>query len=166
VNSIDNLKDSSGIISRENIKKVIPYGDEFLFLDKVLSINNRKLSAELCINEDASYLKGHFRDFPIMPGALIIEGLGQAATMLIRYNLQNHEDKDILAFKINRTQFFRPTFPGHTLRFETRLLFMLKKLAFVNGKVFRKEKLVCKANMVLAIVNKTQFRERYQKKLN
>jgi 3-hydroxymyristoyl/3-hydroxydecanoyl-(acyl carrier protein) dehydratase len=166
VNSIDKLKDSSGIICRDNIKLIIPYGDEFLFLDRILKLDKKKLSAEMFVTEGASYLKGHFRDFPIMPGALIVEGLGQAATVLIRYNLERHEEKDILAFKINNAKFFRPTFPGHTLRFETRLLFMFKKLAFVNGKVFRKEKLVCKANMVLAIVDKAKFRERYQKKAN
>ena len=84
--------------------------------------------------------------------------------MLVRYNIPNHEEKDILAYKITSAKFFRPTFPGHTLRFEAKLLFMFKKIAFVNGKVFRKEKLVSKVRMVLAIVDKKQFRERYSGK--
>jgi hypothetical protein len=41
---------------------------------------------------------------------------------------------------------------------------MFKKIAFVSGSVFRKEKLVSKVNMVLAIVDKKQFRERYSHK--
>ena len=99
-----------------------------------------------------------------MPGALIVEGFGQAATMLIRYNLENHEKKDVLAYKIRDAKFFRPAFPGHTLRFEAKLLFMFKKIAFVNGKVFRKDKLVSKVKMVLAIVDKDWFRGRYKHK--
>ena len=101
-----------------------------------------------------------------MPGALIVEGLGQAATLLVRYNIENHEQKDILAYKIRSAKFFRPTFPGQTLRFEAKLLFMLKKIAFVNGMVYRKEKLVSKINMVLAIVGKESFRGRYRAKNN
>jgi 3-hydroxymyristoyl/3-hydroxydecanoyl-(acyl carrier protein) dehydratase len=164
VNSIDKFKDSNGEIRRESIKQIIPYDEPFLFIDRVLKLDKKNIIAIKEVKAEESYLKGHFKDFPIMPGALIVEGLGQAATMLIRYNIPNQEEKDILAYKIRSAKFFRPTFPGQTLRFEAKLIFMLKKIAFVNGNVFRKDKLVSKVNMVLAIVDKAQFRERYSHK--
>lgn len=162
--SIDQFKDSNGEISREDIKKIIPYEDPFLMIDRVLSLDKKNIVAIKNVRAEEDYLKGHFKDFPIMPGALIVEGLGQAATLLVRYNLKDHEQKDILAYKIRSAKFFRPTFPGHTLRFEAKLVFMFKKIAFVNGNVFRKEKLVSKVKMVLAIVDKKGFRERYSNK--
>ena len=162
--SIDQFKDSNGEISREDIKKIIPYEDPFLMIDRVLSLDKKNIVAIKNVRVEEDYLKGHFKGFPIMPGALIVEGLGQAATLLVRYNLKNHEQKDILAYKIRSAKFFRPTFPGHTLRFEAKLVFMFKKIAFVNGNVFRKEKLVSKVKMVLAIVDKKGFRERYSSK--
>jgi len=164
MNSIDQFKESNGEIGRDNIKKIIPYEDPFLMIDRVLALDKKRIVAIKDVKADESYFKGHFKDFPIMPGALIVEGLGQAATMLVRYNIENHEQKDILAYKIRSAKFFRPTFPGHTLRFEAKLLFILKKIAFVNGLVFRKEKLVSKVKMILAIVDKNQFRERHSKK--
>jgi len=162
--SIDRFKDKNGQINETGIKKIIPYDNPFLFINKVLSIDRKKIIAIKNIRKDESYFKGHFKDFPIMPGALIVEGLGQAATMLIRYNLKNHEQKDILAYKIRSAKFFRPTFPGQTLRYEAKLIFMFKKIAYVNGNVFRREKLVSKVNMILAIVDKNQFRGRYSLK--
>ena len=162
--SIDKFKDSNGEINTEGIKRIIPYDEPFLMIDHVLELNKKRIVATKNVRAEDNYFKGHFKDFPIMPGALIIEGLGQAATLLIRYNIKDHEQKDILAYKINGAKFFRPTFPGQTLRFEAKLIFMFKKIAFVNGKVFRKEKLVSKARMVLAIVDKEQFRGRYTKK--
>jgi len=161
VNSIDKFKDNNGEIDVNGVKQIIPYDEPFLFIDRVLKLDKKNIVAIKEVKAEESYFKGHFKGFPIMPGALIVEGLGQTATMLVRYNISNHEEKDILAYKIRSAKFFRPTFPGHTLRFEARLLFMFKKIAFVNGKVFRKEKLVSKVNMVLAIVDKKQFRERY-----
>ena len=162
MNSIDKFKDNNGEIDVSGIKQIIPCDEPFLFIDRVLKLNKKNIIA---IDEaKESCFKGHFKDFPIMPGALIVEGLGQAATMLIRYNIPNHEEKDILAYKIRSAKFFRPTFPGQTLRYEAKLLFMFKKIAFVNGKVFRKDKLVSKVKMVLAIVDKKQFRERYSGK--
>ena len=164
MNSIDQFKGENGEIDIEGIKKIIPYDEHFLMIDRILSIDKKNIVATKKIREDEEYLKGHFKDFPIMPGALIVEGLGQAATMLVRYNIENHEKKDILAYKIRSAKFFRPTFPGQTLRFEAKLLFMFKKIAFVNGNVFRKDKLVSKIKMVLAIVDKEQFRGRYSGK--
>ena len=161
MNSIDKFKDNNGEIDVNGVKQIIPYDEPFLFIDRVLKLDKKNIVAIKEVKAEESYFKGHFKGFPIMPGALIIEGLGQTATMLVRYNIPNHEEKDILAYKITSAKFFRPTFPGHTLRFEARLLFMFKKIAFVNGKVFRKEKIVSKVKMVLAIVDKKQFRERY-----
>jgi len=164
MNSIDIFKDKNGEIGIEGIKKIIPYDEPFLLIDRVLKLNKTSIVAKKKIKKDEYYLKGHFKNFPIMPGALIVEGFGQAATLLIRYNIENHDKKDILAYKIRSAKFFRPTFPGDILRYEAKLLFMFKKIAFVNGNVFRKYKLVSKIKMVLAIVDKEQFRGRYSNK--
>ena len=164
MDSIDKFKDDKGEISRENIKQIIPYDDDFLFIDRVLKLDKKNIVAVKEVKADEPYFKGHFKGFPIMPGALIVEGLGQAATLLVRHNIANHEEKDILAYKIRSAKFFRPTFPGQTLRFEAKLFFMFKKIAFVNGNVFRNGKIAAKVNMVLAIVDKKSFRERYTKK--
>lgn len=164
MNSIDKFKDDNGKISRENIKKIIPYEDPFLMVDRVLSLDKKKIIAEKDVKADEYYFKGHFKDFPIMPGALIVEGLGQAATLLIRYNIPNHEEKDVLAYKIRNAKFFRPAFPGHTLRFEAKLIFKLKMAWFVNGIVYRGDKLVSNVKMVLAVVDKDNFRGKYSGK--
>jgi len=161
VNSIDKFRDDNGEIDANGIKQVIPYDEPFLLIDRVLRLDKKSIVATKEVKTGEDYLKGHFKGFPIMPGALIIEGLGQAATLLVRYNIPNHEEKDILAYKIRSAIFFRPTFPGHTLRFEAKLLFVFKKIALVNGEVYRKDKLVSKVKMILAIVDKKQFRERY-----
>jgi 3-hydroxymyristoyl/3-hydroxydecanoyl-(acyl carrier protein) dehydratase len=162
--SIDRFKNKNGQINTRDIKKIIPYDKPFLFIDRVLSLDKKHIVAVKNIRSDEDYFKGHFKDFPIMPGALIIEGLGQAATMLIRYNLRNHQQKDVLAYKIKCAKFFRPTFPGHILRFEAKLRFMFKNLAFVNGAAFRQDKLVSKVKMVLVVVDKKRFRGKYNRK--
>ena len=161
MDSIGRFKDKNGVINRENIKKIIPYEDPFLMIDRVLSLDKKQIIAEKDVKADEYYFKGHFKGFPIMPGALIVEGLGQAATMLVRRNLENHEKYDVLAYKIRGAKFFRPTFPGHTLRFEAKLVFKFKMAWFVNGIVYRGDKLVSKVKMVLAVVDKSQFRGRY-----
>lgn len=164
MNQIDKFKDSNGEIDRDNIKKIIPYDDPFLMIDRVLKLDKKNIIAIKDVKKEEDYFKGHFRDFPIMPGALIVEGIGQAATMLVRYNIENHEKKDILAYKIRGAKFSRPVFPGNQIRYEIKLGLKFKKVAFVSGKVFVKDKQVSEAKMVLAIVDKKRFREKFSSK--
>ena len=72
MNSIDQFKESNGEIGRDNIKKIIPYEDPFLMIDRVLALDKKRIVAIKDVKADEAYFKGHFKDFPIMPGALIV----------------------------------------------------------------------------------------------
>ena len=78
------LKDEKGEINTENIKKIIPYNEHFLFIDRVLELSSNRIVAVKKVKSNEDFLKGHFVGFPIMPGALTVEGMGQAATLLAR----------------------------------------------------------------------------------
>jgi len=156
----EQYKEGDGSINKEQIKKIIPYDEPFLLIDKIVSLEKRRIVAEKFVDKEEQYLKGHFKGFPIMPGALIVEGLGQAATLMVRANLMDHEKYDVLAYKIKNAKFFRPIFPGHTLRFEAKLFFRFKIAWFVKGRVYRNDKLVAKVSMVLAVVDREKFRNR------
>ena len=157
------FKNTKGEIDKENIKKIIPYNEHFLFIDRVITLTSNKIVAvkELTGNED--FLKGHFVGFPIMPGALTVEGLGQASTLLARSNIPNHQEKDVLAFRLKDVKFMAPIFPGDEVRFETDLVTQDERGAIVRGKAFVKENMVADALMMLAIVNKSEFRTKFSK---
>ena len=160
---INELKNEKGEIDAEGIKKIIPYDKPFLFIDKVLSLSNNRIVAikELTGKED--FFKGHFVDFPIMPGALTVEGLGQASTLLVRSNIPNHQEKDILAYKLKEVKFMAPILPQDQVRFEVDLIAQDERGAILQGKAFVKENLAAEALLMLAIVNKTEFRAKYAK---
>jgi len=161
--TIESLKDEKGSINKENIKKIVPYEDSFLYIDNVESLSKKKIIATKKVRDNEYWKEGHFSGFPIMPGALIVEGLGQAATLLIRNNLENHLSYDVLAYKIRSAKFLRPTFIGHELRFEGKIIFKFKFLWFVNCMAYKEDKPVAKVKMVLAVVNREKFRGRYTK---
>lgn len=164
--SIDELKDSNGEIGTENIKKIIPYEKQFLFIDKVLSLDKKRIVAARLIRKDEEFLKGHFAGFPIMPGALIAEGVGQAGTLLVRYNIPEHENKDILAYNIKKALFKYPAFPGQQLRYDVELKRMNEKGAYVKAKVFVDNfpKPSAEVKFILAIVDRGVFRGKFKGK--
>jgi len=164
MNQFNELKNKNGEIEVGNIKKIIPYCEPFLFIDTVTSLSNNRIVATKNLTGKEDFFKGHFVDFPIMPGALTVEGMGQAATLLARSNIPNHHEKDVLAYKLKEVKFIAPIIPPTQVRFEIDLIAQDERGAILQGKAFVKENLVAEALLMLAIVNKADFRSRYEKK--
>jgi len=158
---IDSLKDKDGHLDSASIMKIIPYNEHFLMIDKVISLEKTKITAEKHVSGKEDFFKGHFAGFPIMPGALIVEGMGQAATLLLRYNLPNHQDKEILAYKIKDAKFSLPTFPGATIKYEINLVGKDDKGALLTAKAVVNNMTVAEATMMLAIVERKDFRQKH-----
>ena len=163
MDQFNEFKNNKGEIDREDIKKIIPYNEHFLFIDKVISLSSNKLVAIKDLTGKEDFFKGHFVGFPIMPGALTVEGLGQASTLLARSNIPNHHEKDVLAYKLKEVKFMAPVLPGDQLRFEIDLIAQDERGAILQGKAFVKESLVADALIMLAIVNKTEFRTKFSR---
>lgn len=163
MNQINELKNEKGEINTEGVKKIIPYNEHFLFIDRVTTLTSNKIVAikELTGKED--FFKGHFAGFPIMPGALTIEGMGQAATLLARSNIPNHQEKDVLAYRIKEAKFTAPVFPPAEIRFEIDLIAQDERGAILQGKAFVKNTLVAETLLMLAIVNRADFRAKNSK---
>ena len=163
MDQINELKNDKGEIDKDSIKKIIPYQEPFLFIDKVISLSNNRIVAIKNLTGNEDFFKGHFVDFPIMPGALTVEGMGQAATLLARSNIPNHYEKDVLAYKLKEVKFMAPILPPEQVRFEVELIAQDERGAILQGKSFIKENLVAEALLMLAIVNKAEFRAKYSK---
>jgi len=161
MNHINETKNSKAEIDLEGIKKIIPYDAPFLFLDKIISLTNNKLVATKYLSGKEDFFKGHFVGFPIMPGALTVEGMGQASTLLVRSNIPNHQEKDILAYKLKEVKFMAPILPGSQIKFEVNLISQDERGAILQGKAYVKEEIVADALIMLAIVNRADFRAKY-----
>ena len=74
------------MLSKEEVKKIIPYDEPFLFVDGVEEISGNKIAGFYQTSKNDYYFKGHFVDFPIMPGVLVIEALGQLSTIFLEKN--------------------------------------------------------------------------------
>ncbi len=157
--TIDGLRDKDGGISRENIKKIIPYDDEFLFVDNVTKLEQAEIESQFHISPDMTFLQGHFVDFPIMPAVLISEGFGQSGTILVRYNLEDHLNKEILIYRIEDARFVAPAFPGDTLVHKVRIKTMDHRAARLEGETLVGKKKISSCRIVLTILDRNVFRK-------
>ena len=156
--AIDSLRDSNGCLDRAAIRSILPYGDDFLFVDEVTHLTEVEIEAGYTIPEESTFVGAHFEGLPIMPGVLIGEGMAQAGTLVVRYNLENHQTHDILAFQIENARFTRPARPGDHLQYRVRLIKLRRYVARLEGEVLVGGREICKARVVLAIIERDKLR--------
>ena len=159
---IDGLRSEDGSLDQAAIRRILPYGDDFLFVTGASLIDETRVEAYFDIPEEAPWLQSHFVDLPIMPGVLVGEGLAQAGTLVVRYNLEDPDRHHILAYQIETARFMAPSLPGDRLTFEVELKNLSRRAARLEGKARVGDRQVCMARVVVGIVERDEFRRRIE----
>jgi len=156
------------MLTKEEIKKIIPYQEPFLFVDQVTEIGEKTISGFYQTSKEDYYFQGHFVDFKIMPGVLVVEAMAQLSTILLRKKIgENHKDYHFLAYEVKSCQFFRPIFPGDKIELKAEVLAIYPlpdsetKIARVKGQAFVGNDLKVEARFVVAILKKEEFLKKY-----
>jgi len=102
------------------------------------------------INEP--FFQGHFPEYAIMPGVLMVEAIAQAGGVLLLPEVPEHETKLLVFSGIDRARFRRPVVPGDQLRIEVDVLNWRPLAARLEGKVYVEGKLACEATIMCAVV--------------
>lgn len=152
------------ILNKNQIKEIIPYKEPFLWVDEVESIEGNTIIGYKYTSIKDPYFKGHFVDLPIMPGVLVVEGVAQIGTILLRKKIgKDHKKKHLLAYQVRSAFFYKPIFPGDKIRYEVKLLgFYAYKIANFKGEVFVGDEKKCEVRFVVAVIDKDEFKETFQ----
>lgn len=150
------------IYSKEQIKEIIPYSEPFLWVDQVEEISPQKIIAYKQTSEDEEYFKGHFVDFAIMPGVLVVEGIAQAGTILLRKKLgEEHKKFHLLAYQVRSAFFYEPIFANDKIKYDVRLLSVIdSKIANFLGYGYVNERKKCEVRFSVAIIDKKEMQDK------
>ncbi|MEO0088684.1 MAG: 3-hydroxyacyl-ACP dehydratase FabZ [candidate division WOR-3 bacterium] len=142
----------------EKIKEILPHRYPFLFLDKILNLEENKIVALKQVTYNEWFFIGHFPDFPIMPGVLMVEAMAQASGVLICKNLRM-EEKDFvpLFLGIEKARFRKVVKPGDTLIIEAELKNKMGNIFKITGKIKVNEQIVCEGELILGFEKKEKI---------
>ncbi len=104
-----------------DIRKILdtlPHRYPFILVDKVISlVPNEKMTAIKNVTINEEFFVGHFPNYPVMPGVLIIEALAQTAGILSFKSMNETADDNTLYFfvGIDNCRFKKPVVPGDVL---------------------------------------------------
>lgn len=134
----------------KEIMDIIPHRYPFLLIDKVIKIEENKITAIKNVTANEHYFQGHFPTEPVMPGVLIIEALAQAGAVAL---LSKDEFKGKIAYfaGINNAKFKRKVVPGDRLRLEVELTKIRGKAGIGYGIAYVEDKKVCEGELTFMV---------------
>jgi 3-hydroxyacyl-[acyl-carrier-protein] dehydratase len=140
----------------EEIKKLVPQRFPFIMIDRVLEIEPGKhvIAVKNISGNDMVFL-GHFPDKAVMPGALILEAMAQAAIILFAAGkeLQEKGEKPMYYFGSVKARFLHPAVPGDQLKIRVENVKSLPNGAYVSGEAFVDGKKITEAELVFSVKN-------------
>lgn len=119
---------------RDVIEAVLPHRDPFVWVSRVLECEpGVSVKAELDVSPDLPLFEGHFPDYPVLPGVIIMEALAQAASFSI---LVAREAEGALGFfaGIDNAKFRNQVRPGDTLTLEATIVKSSRRLCVAEVK--------------------------------
>ncbi len=104
-------------IDIRKILELLPHRFPFLLVDRVLEFEKGKsLVAIKNVTINEPYFQGHFPNYPVMPGVLIVEAMAQAGGILTINSMDNVPEGKLFLFSgIEKVRFRRPVYPGDQL---------------------------------------------------
>ena len=117
------------ILNIEEIKKLIPHREPFLFIDTCdIKIPGEYGVSSKVFKENEYFFKGHFPNNPIVPGVIIVEAMAQTAGIVVSYNLKDYDEKSVLFMSVSKAKFRKPILPNDKILFEVRFLNKVKNV--------------------------------------
>ncbi|WP_028580260.1 3-hydroxyacyl-ACP dehydratase FabZ family protein [Desulfogranum japonicum] len=124
---------------KEYICRRIPHREPFLWLDRVVEISDDSIVAEKEILPDTDLFKGHYPDYPLMPGVILCEAVFQAGALLIGELVQGNtsevEQGVPVLTRIQGARFKREVRPGDTITVSATIKECLAGAWFLKGSV-------------------------------
>ena len=138
------------ILDINEIREILPHRYPMLLVDRIIELDAERIVGIKNVTANEPFFAGHFPDFPVMPGVLIVEAMAQTAGVLVLKSIPDRENKRVLLVSIASAKFRKQVIPGDQLRIEMTVVrrkltvAVMEGRATVNGVVVAEAEVMCK----------------------
>jgi 3-hydroxyacyl-[acyl-carrier-protein] dehydratase len=141
------------IMTFEEVKKHLKQRFPMLMVDRVLELEpGKRIKTIKNVAGNEIQFLGHFADYAIMPGTLMIEAIGQSASILFSHTtgIGMKQGEFMALAAVNDMRFLVPVLPGDTITMEVRVVKMTEDAALVEGVASVGETVVTRGKLSFA----------------
>jgi beta-hydroxyacyl-ACP dehydratase FabZ len=144
------------ILDINEIREILPHRYPFLLVDRIVELEADRIVGTKCVTANEPFFQGHFPDFPVMPGVLIVEAMAQTAGVLVLKNMADRRNKLVLLVAIEYAKFRKPVVPGDTLHIEMKVIKRKASVAKMAGRATVEGVLVAEAEVMCKLADKEE----------
>src|SRR5581483_6521113 len=122
------------ILDVNEIRQILPHRYPFLLVDRIVELEADRVVGIKNVTVNEPFFNGHFPEFPVMPGVLIVEAMAQTAGVLVLKTIPDRDSKLVLLVSIDYARFRKPVVPGDTLRLEMTIVKRKASVAKIAGR--------------------------------
>ena len=148
------------ILDANEIRTILPHRYPMLLVDRIIELEAERLVGIKNVTGNEPFFMGHFPDFPVMPGVLIVEAMAQTAGVLVLKSIPDRHSKLVLLVSIEYAKFRKPVVPGDQLRMELQMLKRKASVAKMSGKATVDGVLVAEAEVMCKLEDKQEWDKR------
>ena len=139
------------LYNQEQIKEVIPHREPFLLIDGIAEYTEKEsVTAIKYVTGDEDFFKGHFPEYKVMPGVLILEALAQAGAFVV-LNMDEYKGKIAFFAGADEVKWRRQVKPGDTLRLCVKVEKFKFGMGIADAAAYVGEETACTAKIKFAV---------------
>jgi 3-hydroxyacyl-[acyl-carrier-protein] dehydratase len=144
------------VLDIDAIRDILPHRYPMLLVDRILELEPDRVVGIKNVTINEPFFDGHFPDFPVMPGVLIVEAMAQVAGVLVLSQIPDRKTKLVLLASVEEAKFRRPVRPGDQLRIEMKVLKRKSSLAKMSGTATVEGVVVAEATMLCKLADRVE----------
>jgi beta-hydroxyacyl-ACP dehydratase FabZ len=109
-------------LDNDAIRAILPHRYPFLLVDRIIEMDATHVVGIKNVTANEPFFLGHFPDFPVMPGVLVIEAMAQTAGVQVLSTIPDRHNKLVFLVAVDHARFRRPVRPGDQLRIEMKVI--------------------------------------------
>ena len=138
----------------QEIMELLPHRYPFLLVDRIVEFDpGRRIVGLKNVTINEPFFPGHFPEYPIMPGVLIVEALAQVGGILALKSMTGKK-KIVLFAGIDNCKFRRPVLPGDQIRLECNVTGQRGPVWKVRGEASVDGVLAAQADLTASLVER------------
>src|SRR5947209_17692433 len=144
------------ILDVNEIRRILPHRYPMLLVDRIIELEQERIVGIKNVTGNEPFFAGHFPDFPVMPGVLIVEAMAQTAGVLVLSGIADRDNKLVFLVSVDGARFRKPVVPGDQLRIEMAVIKRKGTVAKMGGRATVDGVLVAEAEVMCKLEDKAE----------